>query len=297
MQPITLRAGDAGLVLTPAVGGSIARYWRETAATPIEWLRPAATDAVTRRDAYGMAAFPLVPYSNRIREGRFSFRGRAVALPLNCPPLPHCMHGHGWQAAWHPVAVDAAHAEIEYRHPADAWPWAYRARQRVALAPERLTVELALTNEGEAAMPAGLGWHPYFVRTPRATLEAGVTGMWLTDREVMPTTLAMPPPGSDPARGIRLDAVGLDNCFTGWSRHVVVEWPEWGARLAMTAEGPLDFLVLYTPPGQAFFCAEPVSHVTDAVNLAAAGRPDTGLRTLEPGETLAATITLTPETV
>jgi sugar lactone lactonase YvrE len=54
MQPITLRAGDAGLVLTPAVGGSIARYWREPAATPIEWLRPAAIDAVAQRDGRTM---------------------------------------------------------------------------------------------------------------------------------------------------------------------------------------------------------------------------------------------------
>jgi aldose 1-epimerase len=134
------------------------------------------------------------------------------------------------------------------------------------------------------------------VRTPRATLGAGVAGIWLTDGEAMPTALATPPPESDPARGIRPDAVVLDNCFTGWTRRAVVEWPERAARLVMTAEGPLDFLVLYTPPGEAFFCAEPVSHVTDAINLAAAGRPDTGLRTLEPGESLAATITLTPET-
>jgi aldose 1-epimerase len=295
MSPITLRAGDAGLVLAPAVGGSIARYWRETATTPIEWLRPAAADADSWRDAYGMAAFSLVPYSNRIREGRFAFRGRQVRLPLNCPPMPHSIHGHGWQAAWHPVAVDAAQAEIEYRHPAGAWPWAYRARQRIALSATRLTVDLTLTNEGETTMPAGLGWHPYFVRTPRATLSAGVTGLWLTDGETMPTALVPPPPGSDPSRGIQLDAVVLDNCFTGWSRRAVVAWPERGARLVVTAEGPLDFLVVYTPPGEPFFCAEPVSHVTDAFNLAAAGRSDTGLRSLGPGESLAATITLTPE--
>jgi aldose 1-epimerase len=62
----------------------------------------------------------------------------------------------------------------------------------------------------------------------------------------------------------------------------------------MTAQSPLDYLVIFTPPGRRFFCAEPVSHVTDAVNLAAAGHPDTGLRILQPGETLTSAITLTP---
>ena len=41
-------------------------------------------------------------------------------------------------------------------------------------------------------MPAGLGWHPYFLRTPRTTLTAPVAGIWLTDAEMMPTELAQP---------------------------------------------------------------------------------------------------------
>jgi len=57
----------------------------------------------------------------------------------------------------------------------------------------------------------------------------------------------------------------------------------------------LDFLVVYTPPGRPFFCAEPVSHVTDAFNLAAAGRTDTGARALAAGETLRAVVTLSVE--
>jgi aldose 1-epimerase len=65
--------------------------------------------------------------------------------------------------------------------------------------------------------------------------------------------------------------------------------------VVMTAEAPLDFLVVYTPPGRPFFCVEPVSHVTDAFNLAAAGRTDTGSRALAPGETLRAAVTLSLE--
>ncbi len=57
----------------------------------------------------------------------------------------------------------------------------------------------------------------------------------------------------------------------------------------------LECLVIYSPPGQPFFCAEPVSHTTDAINLAAAGRTDTGLLVLEPGQTVRAAVTLTPE--
>jgi aldose 1-epimerase len=296
MRLITLHAGDASAVLAPAIGGAVVRYSSCLRSTTVEWLRPAPAEALPGAGPYDTAGFPLVPYSNRIREGRFVFRGRAVALPPNRPPERHSIHGHGWQAAWTPLEVAAAHAELEYRHPADAWPWPYRARQRVSLAPDRLVVELTLTSESEAPMPAGLGWHPYLPRTPRTTVTATVRGLWLSDDEVMPTTLVVPPPAAlDPARGLRVDEVALDNCFAGWDRRAVVEWPERGARVVVTAESPLEFLMVYTPPGRDFFCLEPVSHAVDAVNLAAAGRTDVGLLVLDPGRSLRATVTLAPE--
>ena len=154
---------------------------------------------------------------------------------------------------------------------------------------------LTLTNESASTMPAGLGWHPYFRGTPGTSLTADVQAMWQTDDEVMPTTLSAPWPGADPTRGVTVDAVALDNCFVGWRHRAVIVRPEEGVRLTMTAQAPLDFLVIYTPSRRTFFCAEPVSHVTDAFNLAAAGRSDTGMRILEPGETLRATVTLTLE--
>jgi aldose 1-epimerase len=119
--------------------------------------------------------------------------------------------------------------------------------------------------------------------------------MWLTDAEVMPTTLVPPEPGADPSRCVVADAVALDNCFAGWRHRAVIEWPEVDTRLVMTTGTPLDFLVVFTPRGRPFFCAEPVSHVTDAFNLEAAGRADTGMRALLPGETLRASVRLSVE--
>jgi aldose 1-epimerase len=168
--------------------------------------------------------------------------------------------------------------------------------QRIALTPGSLELELALSNEGDAAMPAGLGWHPYFPRTARTTLTARVGGLWLTDHEIMPTACVTPTPEQDPGHGLAVDRVALDNVFVGWDGQAVIAWPERGGRLRLTTRGPLGNLVVYTPPGQSFFCAEPVSHVTDAFNLAAAGKGDTGMLSLGPGESVRAAFTLTPET-
>lgn len=291
MDLITLRAGGAGLALAPEAGGSIVRYWIDRGAATWDVLRP--WPAPRSDQVFQSAAFALVPYSNRIRTGRFSFQGRDVALPLNRPPERHSIHGLGWQTAWKARAVREHEAILECRHAGDPWPWAFLATQHLTLGPASLSVALTLRNESDTPMPAGLGWHPYFPRTPRATLAADVRAMWLTDDEVMPTTLAPPRPEADLSGGVKVDVVGLDNCFVGWSRRAAIEWPEPGMRLIMTAEAPLDFLVVYTPPGRPFFCVEPVSHVTDAFNLATAGRTDTGTRALAPGESLRAVLTLT----
>ena len=287
MDLITLRAGDAAVELAPEVGGSVTRYWIERGPVTREWLRPTPAGALRAGHPELAAAFPLVPYSNRIRAGRFSFRGRSVVEPLNRPPERHAIHGHGWQARWQPTEVTAATARLEYRHPAGAWPWAYHATQRFILTPSELTVELSLSNHSAAPMPAGLGWHPYFSRTRRVTIAADVRAMWLTDAERMPTERVAPPAAPF--------GRGRDNCFVGWSRRVTIDWPELGARLLMRAEPPLDYLVVFTPARRPFFCIEPVSHVTDAFNLAEADRSDSGILVLEPGETLRTAVVLTPE--
>src|SRR4029453_11321398 len=159
---------------------------------------------------------------------------RDCRCPPNRPPGRHAIHGHGFQTAWTVSDSGPAHAVLAHSHVPDACPWAYRAAQRVPLTPTRLELELTLANESDTAMPAGLGWHPYFPRTPRTTLTARVQAMWLTHDEGMPTTLAAPPPEADLSRGALVDAVALDNCFVGWRRRAVIEWPEADTRVVMT---------------------------------------------------------------
>jgi aldose 1-epimerase len=63
--------------------------------------------------------------------------------------------------------------------------------------------------------------------------------------------------------------VALDNCFDGWDGRATIAWPARRLRLDLAAPGPFRHLVIYTPPGQPFFCVEPVSHANGQVGLAA----------------------------
>jgi aldose 1-epimerase len=290
---IHLGAGAAHVDIAPGIGGALAGYWSERDGERLDWLRPMTAAALAAGDVLAASSFPLVPFSNRIRQGRFSFGGRMVELPRNFDDHPHAIHGHGWQSAWTVDAVGFAQASLSFRHDADTWPWDYSARQHFSLTPEGLIVVLELTNESADEMPAGLGFHPYFPRNPDTSIVAKVEQVWRTDEEVMPRSLETPGEFENPALGIRADAVVLDNCFTGWNRHAQIVWPDRHAILMLTASSALDYVVVFTPPGADFLCVEPVSHATDAFNLAANGG-DAAMMVLSPGQTRKVSMTFAP---
>src|SRR5580658_813781 len=94
MGLMVLANGGSRITLDAAHGGAIREFsWREL---PV--LRPAAS--ATDTDPFSMACFPLVPYANRIAQGRFRFDDCEVRLRRNWDQDPHPLHGQGWRAAW-----------------------------------------------------------------------------------------------------------------------------------------------------------------------------------------------------
>jgi len=287
---IELSSARLTLRLAPAIGGAIAGLaYRSTGGKTIDLMRSMSPQAVSTGDVLGASCFPLTPFSNRLRDGRCSFRGTAIQLPLNSDG-PHNEHGHGWQRPWQIETQSGDSACLLYRHVPDEWPFAYEMRQHFRLAGQTLTAIIESRNTGTTAMPYGFGLHPYFTRTPGCRMTAPVQGFWATDQEVMPTTLLPVPAEANLTTGIRLDDVELDNVFTGWSGEALIDWPEYRLAMSMTATTPLRSLVVYAPKNEPYFCAEPVSNITDAFNLCHE-RDDTGMLVLEPGASVRAEIT------
>lgn len=291
-----LQAGTLVAEVAPDVGGSLASlYTRAAPGQPRhDWLRPADEAALHTRSPLELASFPLVPWCNRIRDGAFEWNGRRVQLAPNLPGSLHTIHGIGWQRPWRILERAESWIELGLVEPGTgAWPFPFTAFQRYDLDSDGLTVTLSMRNSGHESMPAGLGHHPYFPHRregPGTSVKAEVSAMWLSDAEVMPTTLSSADAAVAALRaGMALADFELDNNFTGFAHEARVSWPD-GSGLRLLGKAPLDHFVLYCPADQDFFVMEAVSNCTDWVNLRRNGwaAADTGGTTLAPGETLTA---------
>ena len=263
--------------LAPALGGSIAGLWLDN--VPV--LRSTPGPALQQVSAAG--SYPLVPFSNRIGHATFNWVGRSHTLLPNVAPAPHAIHGVGWQRPWTVLQADARQAHLAYHHQADAaWPFAFAAEQLIELSDEGLTLHMTLTNQSEAPMPAGLGWHPFFVKRPGSHLRFTANGRWEMDASKLPThRLASPGLDTD------CTALDVDHCFDGWTGDVQLQ----DALLRIRIRSNLQRLVVFTNPTRDFVAIEPVSHVNNALQLmhaAGANADALGLIVLQPGESMSA---------
>ncbi len=273
---VELRHGGLRLALRPDLGGSIAGLWHD--GTPVlRSVEPAAL-AGPRQSA----CFPLVPYSNRLAHRRFHWLGREHTTAANFDASPHSLHGVGWHRPWQLVQQQADSAVLRYRHtPDDGWPFAFEAEQSIVLAARSLRLGLRLLNTAAHDAPAGLGWHPYFPKRGGSRLRIDVDTRWENDDLQLPSHAV----AQAPIDGA-VASLAVDHCFSGWRGAARIDDECFSLRLSST----LSHVVVFTPPAQAHYCVEPVSHVNDAIH--AADPQARGWVRLRPGESVAASMTL-----
>lgn len=279
---IVLQAGDWRAVLNPALGGSVAELsWR---GLPV--LRPTPHDV---DDPLETACFPLIPWANRIADGRFLFAGRTWDVGATPGFEPHALHGLGWRRSWKAEVAGPSEAVLTLLHPGGQdWPWAFSAEQRFQLSEQGLHIMLSMTNTGRGAQPAGLGLHPWLHRLPNDRLTMVAPRVWRADKTLIPSELV---PASDlfdwsdgPAVA---DAPFVDNAYEDWKGSARLAHADWSVTLASAGAHRVH---VYAPRDAGFVCVEPVSHRPNALN--APVEEASGLVILAPGQTLSLSMTI-----
>ena len=199
----------------------------------------------------------LMPWPNRIEDGRYTFDGREHRLPLSEPEAANAIHGLVRWDVWTVRERTAERAVLAYGlHQQPGYPFTLDLEVDYALSADGLTVRTRATNFGPDACPFGAGNHPYLragggladdvvLRLPASTvLDADERGI---------------PTGSAPVGKRGLDfreprAIGetvLDHAFTGLARdgdglvRVVLEHPD-GTRTVLWADEAYGYLQVFT---------------------------------------------------
>lgn len=281
MPEVSLSAGNLVLRLSPSIGGAISAFEWTGASGPRPILRKCHTPLEKVLDA---CCFPLVPYVNRIRGGRFTFRGREVRLRSNMPGDPSPLHGQGWLNPWAVERSDAASAVLTYRHEPGEWPWPYEARQEFSLDEGGLSVRLTCRNTSGEPMPCGLGEHPYFDCGGETRIDTQVGCAWTIDEHVLPVE-KVPAEGRYDLRNRLVCGQNLDNGFGDWGGEARMTDPDWPYQVRLSSP-EAKFFQLYSPATGGIFVAEPVSHANAALNAPESEWPELGMRVLVPGGTM-----------
>jgi aldose 1-epimerase len=286
LRLLTLSCGPFELQLAPPVGGSIARFdYRTDSGEQIPCFPGVEGGEYGPLDC---GSFPLVPFCNRIRGGRFVFRGREIVLEPNMEGDPSPLHGQGWLSPWEVASAEENAATLVFRHEAGEWPWDYEARQDFALDCDGLSAALSCTNRSAKPMPCGLGHHPYFACNGETRLDTEAACVWTVDEHVLPVE-QLPAEQRYDLRDRLICGQDLDHGYGGWSGRARITTP--GAPFRIELSSPeARFFQVYSPLSGGFFAAEPVGHANAALNEPEECWPELGLSVLEPGETMSLTM-------
>ncbi|UBV42833.1 aldose 1-epimerase [Deinococcus taeanensis] len=283
--------GVLTLEVVPDLGASVLNL-RAASGRPV--LRPVALADV--QTSSQCASFTLLPFSNRIRDARFVFGGREVLLRPNTKG-GLAQHGDVRNRPWQVERVSGEHLRCSFnsRDFADMnWPWAFTAQVEYRLHGPHLDTTVTLVNTDVTPMPAGLGLHPYFARVHDGVdpaLHLGAELTYDTDDQHLTLGEARPVgPGEDYGVPAPLGDRQLDRTYTAWDGTARLDWGD--RAVILTADNVYSHVVVFTAPDGSL-ALEPVSHATDAFNLAARGVGGVDLRVLVPGQVLAGTARLT----
>jgi len=276
---IEIAGGAWRAVLLPERGGSLAAL--SHAGRDVLVPLPPGADP---NDTWA-GAFVMLPWANRLDEGRLPHPGGLHRFPCNRVEERTALHGFAREHPWTVERHDPDRAVLSQS--LTEGPYAYEARLEVSLG-ESFRLSLSVTNQGADGTPYGTGWHPFLHRPPGTRLAFRATGRLTRDARNLPLAREASP-GIEGGEEV---FAGLDTHFTGWDGTARLRLGERG--FVLRGEGAwARNLQVFAPAGAGILCVEPASHVPDAAN-----RPDLAplgaMRPLARGEALDGAVVLQP---
>ena len=234
----------------------------------------------------------LIPWPNRIRDGRYIFNGATQQLALTEPARHNASHGLARYVPW--VLVDKQPDAVTNRvriYPQQGWPGVLEATITHRVSENGLTVTVNATNIGAAEVPFGYGAHPYLTVGESTVDDVAITvpaeSYLEVDDRLLPIKIS-PVAGTayDLRGGPVLGSVNLDTALTDLARDAGGRWRVklvLGDRYAeVWGDETMHWIQVFSggPSRNSSIAVEPMTCGPDAFN---AGPTHDGMRVLAPG--------------
>src|SRR3954471_10547923 len=215
-EQFEIRAGTQRATIVE-VGGGLREY--EDGGRPVLEAYP------LERIRDGAHGAPLVPWPNRLADGRYSFDAHEYQLALTEPQRHNAIHGLLLWRPWHVVARADARISMGTRlHPMPGYPFTLGVRIEYELREDGLYVTTTAENLGTEACPYGNGHHPYL--SPGNGLIDECSLRLVADARILTDPHRQLRVGREPVRdtafdfaeGRTLGDTRIDHAFTGLAR-------------------------------------------------------------------------------
>lgn len=226
----------------------------------------------------------MAPFVGRLSKAEVAWAGRTTQVPRNHGR--HAIHGAVFDVPWDVTSAGLNAAVLVCELDRARWPFRGQVAQRIAIARGKLLLEAEI--RATDAMPASLGWHPWFRHEGEIRVAVASDHVLRLGDESIPTGEVEPVDGRTDLRdGPIMAGRKLDHVFASVRSPVKMAWPDLELQIAF--EPPIGSVVVYAQAEA--ICVEPMTAWPDAIRLAEAGCPDTGLASLAAGQSLAASTT------
>lgn len=254
MKLLHLRNEKCALDIAPTVGASVALFtWNGR-----NVLRPSRGQAST-----DLAMFLMVPWANRLAGPD------ALGIAPNVPGETHPIHGYGWQAGWDVVQASESAAVLSYQHSDSVI--GFEAKVTYELEADGLRATLQVINRGDQGRRFGLGFHPYFPRSPETRLWFDAKARWTEGVDKRPEHRIEVAARSDPDDFQALPETRVNEVHDGFGGEARIRNEQMITTIRTEGSGS-QHLHLWTPPGEDFFCMEPQTHRSGDLSSAAGGQ-------------------------
>jgi len=276
--------------ILPQTGASIAYGRVRYGGIWLDVMRP--TPESDYHNSSLSSSFLMIPWSNRIRAGKFHFGGTTYQLD-DLKSDGTAMHGDVRGREWQVIYADDSKIRLAFNSTQQEnvnFPFKFQAEVEYKLRDTDFITIIKLKNIDHRDYPAGFGLHPYFVRgndVNDALVKIPCDMHYVLENALPTTGIPDSLPENLDFRELRaLDKQVIDDVFTTRisNQPAQIIYPEWKLQLDYHADQLFKHFILFTPPNKPFFALEPVTNTNDGFNLYDKNIADTGVFLLRPNQ-------------